>query len=105
MIFNTYWFVLFTVVFFPGYWLLRWPAARGWWLLCGCAAFHTHFAGPAGVVPIAALGALTYACALSRNRLLCSGAVNGACPQSFLHTTAVKGHTNGTAHTQAEMLV
>jgi hypothetical protein len=37
--------------------------------------FHTHFAGPAGVVPIAALGALTYACALSRNRLLCYAAV------------------------------
>ena len=75
MIFNTYWFVLFTVVFFPGYWLIRWPAARGWWLLCGCAVFHTHFAGPAGVVPIVALGALTYACALSRHRLLCYGAV------------------------------
>ena len=59
MIFNTYWFVLFTVVFFPGYWLIRWPAARGWWLLCGCAVFHTHFAGPAGVVPIVVLGALT----------------------------------------------
>ena len=75
MIFNTYWFVLFTVVFFPGYWLIRWPAARGWWLLCGCAVFHTHFAGPAGVVPIIVLGALTYACALSGNRLLCYGAV------------------------------
>ena len=75
MIFNTYWFVLFTVVFFPGYWLIRWPAARGWWLLCGCAVFHTHFAGPAGVVPIVVLGALTYACALSGNRLLCYGAV------------------------------
>ena len=42
MIFNTYWFVLFTVVFFPGYWLIRWPAARGGWLLGGGGLLGGH---------------------------------------------------------------
>jgi len=75
MIFNTYWFALFAAVFFPAYWLLRSPGLRSGWLLGGCAVFHTHFAGPAGVLPIAALGVLTYACALSRLRSLCYTAV------------------------------
>ena len=75
MIFNTYWFALFAAAFFPGYWLLRAPAWRGWWLLAGCAWFHAHFAGPAGVLPIAALGVVTYFCALSRRRAACYAAV------------------------------
>jgi len=70
MIFNTYWFAGFAALFFPGYWLIRSPVLRSWWLLGGCAVFHTHFAGPAGVLPIAILGVLTYACALSRVRSL-----------------------------------
>ena len=75
MIFNTYWFALFAAAFFPGYWLLRAPVWRGWWLLAGCAWFHAHFAGPAGVLPIAALGVGTYFCALSRRRAACYAAV------------------------------
>ena len=71
MIFNTYWFALFAAVFFPGYWILRGPRLRGLWLLGGCVWFHAHFAGPAGVAPIVALGLLTYLCALSRARSLC----------------------------------
>jgi alginate O-acetyltransferase complex protein AlgI len=75
MIFNTYWFALFAAVFFPGYWILRSSGWRSWWLLGGCVVFHAHFAGPAGVLPIAALGLLTYACALSRLRPLCYAAI------------------------------
>jgi alginate O-acetyltransferase complex protein AlgI len=75
MIFNTYWFALFAAVFFPGYWLLRVPIWRGWWLLTGCVWFHAHFAGPAGVAPIIALGLLTYTCALSQRRALCHAAI------------------------------
>lgn len=75
MIFNTYWFVFFVCLFFPVYWLLRWPGIRGCWLLAGCVIFHTHFAGPAGVIPIIFLGVVTYASALSRQRRLCAFAI------------------------------
>lgn len=71
MIFATYWFFVFAAVFFPVYWLLRRPPWRAGWLLTGCAVFHLHFAGPAGVVPIIFLGLATYACGLSRRRGLC----------------------------------
>lgn len=75
MIFNTYWFALFAAAFFPVYWALRAPVLRSGWLLIGCAWFHFHFAGPAGVLPIVVLGLLTYLCALSRRRELCYAAV------------------------------
>jgi alginate O-acetyltransferase complex protein AlgI len=75
MIFATYWFFVFALIFFPVCWLLRWPRSRALWLLAGCATFHAHFAGPAGVVPIIILGLVTYACGLSRRRWLCHGAV------------------------------
>ena len=72
MIFNTYWFVCFSAVFFPGYWLLIRPEFRKAWLLAGCGIFHFHFAGPAGVAPIIAIGAVTYLAALTRSRALCA---------------------------------
>jgi alginate O-acetyltransferase complex protein AlgI len=75
MIFNTYWFILFTAAFFPVYWLLRRPAWRAAWLLTGCVVFHGHFAGPAGVVPIVILGVFTYLAALSRRRSLIGAVV------------------------------
>jgi alginate O-acetyltransferase complex protein AlgI len=75
MIFNTHAFALFAAVFFPGYWLIRSPHLRSWWLLLGCGVFHGHFAGPAGVLPIVALALLTHACALSRLRGLCYTAI------------------------------
>jgi alginate O-acetyltransferase complex protein AlgI len=75
MIFNTYAFALFAACFFPGYWLIRSIGLRSWWLLGGCAVFHGHFAGPAGMLPIAALALITYACALSRLRALCYAAI------------------------------
>jgi alginate O-acetyltransferase complex protein AlgI len=60
MLFLDLWFWKFAAVAIPGLWLcpvwLRVP-----WLLAASAVFQWHFAGPAGVAPIALLGALTYA--------------------------------------------
>jgi alginate O-acetyltransferase complex protein AlgI len=75
LIFNTYWFSLFVLGFFPVYWLLRLAVARGAWLLLACVLFHYHFAGPAGVLPIIVLGLVTYFCALTRRRWLVTAAI------------------------------
>lgn len=69
MIFNTYWFVIFIIIFFPIYWVLNRSYLRIIWLILSCLVFHTHFAGPAGVIPIVILGILTYFSALSKNRV------------------------------------
>jgi alginate O-acetyltransferase complex protein AlgI len=71
MLFLTYWFVWFMAVLFPVYWLCRWRPARLGILLVGCVVFHTHFAGPAGVLPIVVVSVLVYLVALTRNRWLC----------------------------------
>src|SRR2546423_14378950 len=72
MLFLTYWFVLFACVAFPLYWLVPVRAVRLAVLLTSCAVFHTHFAGPAGVLPIAVLAVLTYAAGLTRRRAPCA---------------------------------
>ena len=75
MLFLTYWFVYFIAALFPIYWLCRWPLIRRLILLAGCVVFHTHFAGPAGVLPIIVLSLLTYALALTKNRWLCGAGI------------------------------
>ena len=75
MIFNTYWYLGFATVFFPIYWLLSLPEPRRAWLLSGCAVFHFHFAGPAGVLPICLLGITTYLAGLTRRRSMCLTAI------------------------------
>jgi alginate O-acetyltransferase complex protein AlgI len=75
MLFLTYWFVLFAAVVFPAYWLIRYPPIRIALMAICCAVFHTHFAGPAGVMPILVLGVLTYLVGLSRNRWACLGGI------------------------------
>src|SRR5437763_16809854 len=75
MLFLTYWFVLFACVAFPLYWLVPVRSVRLAVLLTSCAVFHTHFAGPAGVLPIVALAVLTYLAGLTRNRWACGLAV------------------------------
>ena len=75
MIFNTYWFVCFSAVFFPVYWLLFRPAFRRAWLLAGCAVFHFHFAGHAGVIAFVVIGAAYYLAALTRLRFLCAAGI------------------------------
>src|SRR6266567_2753548 len=72
MIFVSYWFIIFAAVFFPLFWLARTPRLRLLVLLVGCATFHTHFAGPAGVLPIICLAIVTYLVALTRHPVLCS---------------------------------
>src|SRR5436305_594776 len=72
MLFLTYWFVLFACVVYPVYWLVPVRAVRLAVLLTSCAVFHTHFAGPAGVLPIVVLAVLTYAAGLTRSRGLCA---------------------------------
>jgi alginate O-acetyltransferase complex protein AlgI len=68
MIFMSYWLAAFAVVFFPLYWVTWNNLARRLILLTFCVVFHTHFAGPAGVLPIIALGIITYLAGLSRNQ-------------------------------------
>ena len=70
MLFLTYWFVLFICVVYPLYWLIPLRPVRLAVLLSACVVFHTHFAGAAGVLPIAVLAVLTYAAGLTRNRPL-----------------------------------
>jgi len=72
VLFLTYWFVLFACVVYPVYWLVPVRSVRLAVLLSSCVVFHTHFAGPAGVLPIAVLAVLTYAAGLSRRRGFCT---------------------------------
>jgi alginate O-acetyltransferase complex protein AlgI len=71
MIFLTYWFTIFAALFLPVYWLLPRPLPRKLALLVGCAVFHTHFAGPSGVIPIIVIGMFTWLAGLSRRRWAC----------------------------------
>jgi len=71
MIFTTYWFLLFAALTVAGFWLLPRPGWRRWWLAAACVAFHAHFAGPAGVIPIVVLMVLTYAAGRSRRPWAC----------------------------------
>ena len=68
MIFTTYWFALFALVFFPLYWAARPAGVRFGLLLVACLVFHAHFAGAAGVIPIVALAVVTFLAGLSRAR-------------------------------------
>lgn len=71
MIFVSYWFVAFALIFFPVYWALHRTRLRLPVLIAGSVLFHGHFAGPAGVLPIVVLAVVTYVVGISRRRLLC----------------------------------
>jgi alginate O-acetyltransferase complex protein AlgI len=75
MIFTTYWFSLFAVVYFPLFWMatLRW--LRLGLLLAACFTFHAHFAGAAGMLPIIILATTTYLAGIWRNRTALVGAM------------------------------
>ena len=75
MIFMTYWFAAYAAIFFPLYWLARWPLLRLIILLVACATFHAHFAGPAGVLPIVVLAIATYLAGLTGSRAVITGVV------------------------------
>jgi alginate O-acetyltransferase complex protein AlgI len=78
MIFSTYWFIVAIAVFLPLYFLVRNQSFRFGALILFCIIFHTHFAGPAGVVPIIILGFITYFAARSRHPLACAVSI-GLC--------------------------
>jgi alginate O-acetyltransferase complex protein AlgI len=75
MIFTTYWFGLFAVVFFAAYWLGHHRWLRLGLLLAGCFVFYAHFAGAAGMLPIIILASTTYLAGLSRGKLILRGAM------------------------------
>ncbi|HKV42879.1 MAG TPA: MBOAT family O-acyltransferase, partial [Blastocatellia bacterium] len=75
MIFLAYWFVLFGFVALSLYHTAAWGRVRQGLLLASCVVFHAHFAGPAGVLPIIVLAALTYLAALSGRSSVCVGAM------------------------------
>lgn len=60
MIFNTSWFLAFFLGFYALFWLVPTPRLRFLFVLVSSAVFHYHFAGPAGIAPIAAMGLTTY---------------------------------------------
>ncbi len=75
MLFLTPWFVVFAVGAFAAYLLLPLPRVRLVLLLVTCVVFHTHFAGPAGVVPVVVVGIATYLAGLTRNKLACRAGI------------------------------
>lgn len=91
-IFNTYWFVIFAAVVVTVFWLLRKPALRLPFLGIACVVFHYHFAGPAGMLPIIALGIVTYLLGLTRRRFACAAgialSVLALCFYKYLHFLA-----------------
>ena len=82
MIFSTYWFLVVIALFLPFYFLVRNHTARFFALILFCVIFHTHFAGPAGVVPIIFLGLVTFFAAKSRHPLACAVTI-GLCVASL----------------------
>ncbi|MGY8804195.1 MAG: MBOAT family O-acyltransferase [bacterium] len=67
MLFLDPWFWRFALVAVVGFWLVPKPAKLVW-LIATSAFFHFHFAGPAGMAPIIALGVFTYYAGLRISR-------------------------------------
>jgi alginate O-acetyltransferase complex protein AlgI len=65
MIFTTYWFIAFILIFYPVFWTLRNPKHCLYFLILACIVFHGRFAGSAGVLPIVVLGVLVYFAGIS----------------------------------------
>lgn len=75
MIFTTYWFIVFAAVAVAVFWLLPQPRWRLGWLAVACVMFHTHFAGPAGVLPIIVLMVATFYAGCSGSPRWCVAAI------------------------------
>jgi alginate O-acetyltransferase complex protein AlgI len=69
MIFSTYWFISALPIFLICYAVSE-PKLRIILTVVFCIMFHTHFAGAAGVLPIIALGTITYLLAVSQSKYL-----------------------------------
>jgi len=70
MIYMTYWFWVFAVPSLILFYIAPVGRAKKAALVLSSIIFHTHFAGPAGVVPIVILGIFTYFSALSGRSVL-----------------------------------
>jgi alginate O-acetyltransferase complex protein AlgI len=92
MIFATYWFVVFAPAVCLGYRLLPGGRLRLAWLLAASLVFHRHFAGAAGMLPIAVVGTITFALGLTRRPGACAlGIVISAaalCTYKYAHFVA-----------------
>src|SRR4051794_38376322 len=75
MIFTTYWFCAFALIFFPLYWVARPAWFRLVLLLAACFVFQLHFAGVAGVAAIWVLAVLTYLAGWGRKKWTLYGAM------------------------------
>jgi alginate O-acetyltransferase complex protein AlgI len=69
VIFNTAWFLLFFVAFYALFWIVPLPRLRFLYVLAASAVFHYHFAGPAGIAPIAVMAVITFAVGLALPRI------------------------------------
>jgi len=75
MLFMTYWFAAYICILFPLYWFIPYRGPRLIILLVGSAVFHSHFAGPAGVVPVIVMGSIVFLIGLTRNKSLCAAGI------------------------------
>ncbi len=83
MIFATYWFIVFGIAVGLG-WALLPSSCRLPWLLGASLVFHRHFAGAAGMLPIALLATATYFIARTRHPRACvTGIVLSAAALAF----------------------
>ncbi len=72
MIFTTYWFLISVSIFLLLYWITPISKMRFGLLLLYCFLFHSHFAGPSGMLPIMVLTLITFLIGRTANRHLCS---------------------------------
>lgn len=75
MVFMTYWFILFSAIFIPIYYFISNAKLKRFYLLIISAIFHTHFAGPAGVIPIIIVGIFSYYAGRSQKAKLIHAAI------------------------------
>jgi alginate O-acetyltransferase complex protein AlgI len=71
MIFFSYYFTLFSVVFFTAYWAFPSRRIRRWLILAACLCFYAGFAGSFALLCIIALATGTYLAGLTRDRRAC----------------------------------
>lgn len=70
MIFSAYWFLIFFSVVLIVFHATSSPFIRSLVLAVASVVFYWHFAGPAGVLPILAMGIVTYTVALAKNSII-----------------------------------
>jgi len=72
MVFFSYYFASFAVVFFAVYWALPFRRVRRWIILAACASFYAYFSSPAGMVSVVVLAIENYVAGRTRDRRACA---------------------------------